>query len=282
VNATLRQRSDAPTVTRVTVFDATDRRRYERELLAAKQRAEELARARSELIAMLSHDIRAPLTAMTTAVALLEKTSSDPKHARYLRVLRSSSSQALALVDNLLDLSRLNAGRAPLRERTFDLRALIGEVEGTARTAAAHKPDVAVQSRVDEAVPALLRGDRAKIAQVLMNLAMNAVKFTDRGFVSLVVTSREITPESVALEMSVSDTGIGIPAERLPHIFEEFTQASDDIAERYGGTGLGLAICQRLLELYGSHLHVSSTVGQGSTFSFSLTLRPVTESEAPA
>jgi PAS domain S-box-containing protein len=273
VNATYVESQDAGSVTRITVFDATDRRRYERELLMARDQAEQAARTKSELISMLSHDVRAPLAAMLTAVALLEKTGLTPQQARYVRVLQSSGDHALKLVSNALDLGRLESGRARLRESEFGLRDLLNEAGAAARAAAVQKPDLAVTVTVDDAAPDRVIGDRAKIMQVLANLLMNAVKFTDRGLVSLVITARETAREKVTLEIMVSDTGIGIPADRLPHIFEEFTQAGDDIADRYGGTGLGLTISRRLLELHGSELHVTSTVGQGSTFSFHLTLK---------
>ena len=260
-------------ITRITVFDATDRRRYERELLAARNRAEEAARAKTDLITMISHDLRAPLSAMMTAIALLGKSSPTPQQAKYLRVLQSSTAHALELVNNVLDLSRLESGRTPLREREFSLRELVEEIAAAARAAAVQKPELQIQARVDDVVPERLIGDRAKIGQVIANLMMNAVKFTPRGFVALLVGVREDTSEAVTLDIVVSDSGIGIPADRLPHIFDEYTQASDEIAETYGGTGLGLAISRKLLQLYGSELNVTSTVNQGTTFSFALTLR---------
>jgi PAS domain S-box-containing protein len=271
VNAVHRDYDSAGPITRVTVFDATDRRRYERELLAARDRAETAARVKSELVAMISHDLRGPLSAMTTAVALLETSAPTPRQAKYIRVLKSSTTHALALVGSVLDLSRLESGRTPLRADDFAIRELVDEVAASAR--AVQKPDVEITARVSEAVPERLVGDRAKMGQVLANLMMNAVKFTHRGFVTLVVEVLETTDASVTLEIVVSDSGIGIPADRLPHIFDEFSQASDEIAMKYGGTGLGLAISRRLLQLYGSELHVTSTVGQGSSFSFPLTLR---------
>ena len=273
VNAAQRDYESAGAITRIMLFDASDRRRYERELLAARDRAEAAARVKSELVAMISHDLRSPLSAMTTAVALLEKSSPTPRQAKYIRVLQSSTAHALELVGNVLDLSRLESGRTPLREDAFALREFVDELADAARTAAVEKPEVEITARVAEAVPERLIGDRAKIGQVLTNLMMNAVKFTHRGFVALVVDVLDVTDETITLEIVVSDSGIGIPADRLPHIFDEFIQASDEIAAQYGGTGLGLAISRRLLQLYGSELHVTSTVGQGTSFSFPLTLR---------
>jgi PAS domain S-box-containing protein len=274
VNAVERDRGPADHhVTRITVFDATDRRRYERELLLARNAAEQAARARSDLIAMISHDVRAPLSAIVTSAALLEKTDPTPQQQRFIRVLRSSAAHAATLVSSVLDLSRLDAGRTVLREREFGLLELVQEIAAAARVAAGVKPELTITATVDPAVPLALLGDRGKIGQVLTNLVTNAVKFTAHGFVSIIVSLRELTGASASLEFVVSDTGIGIPADRLPHIFEEFTQASEDIADTYGGTGLGLAITQKLLLLYGSELSVTSTVGQGSTFSFGLDLK---------
>jgi signal transduction histidine kinase len=273
VNATQSRSPEHVAVTRITIFDATDRRRYERELVEARRRAEEAAQAKSELIAMISHDVRAPLSAMTTAIALLERMQPTPQQTKYISILRSSMNHALELVNNVLDLSRIESGRTPLREQEFGLRELVEEMVASARAAAVGKPELTVAGRVDDAVPERLLGDRAKIAQVFANLLMNAVKFTERGMASLDVALRSSTAESVSLDIAVSDTGIGIPLDRLPHIFDEFTQASDEIAQKYGGSGLGLAITRKLLRLYGSEIHVTSTVGHGTVFSFPLTLR---------
>ena len=273
VNATQREYAKVGVITRMTIFDATDRRRYERELLAARKSAEEAAEAKGDLLASISHDVRAPLSAMTMAIALLEKSSPTPQQAKYIRVLQSSTAHALTLVNNLLDLSRLDAGRTLLREQAFSMRELASDIAATARASALQKPDVEVVVCVADAVPDTLIGDRPKISQVLANLVMNAVKFTERGFVSLSADVREMQASEVTLEVAVSDTGIGIPADRLPEIFNEYTQASEEIAAKYGGSGLGLAICRKILRLYGSELSVTSTVGQGTTFSFPLKLQ---------
>jgi PAS domain S-box-containing protein len=273
VNATQRHYPNVGVITRITVFDATDRRRYERELLAARRAAEDAAQAKGDLIATLSHDVRAPLSAMITAIALLERSSPTAQQSKYIRVLQSSTNQALTLVNDLLDLGRLESGRTPLREKAFSIGDLVNDIAAAARAAAVQKPAIEVTVRIADDVPHDVVGDQAKIGQVISNLSMNAVKFTERGVVSLVVGLRETSGAEVILEVMVSDTGIGIRADRLPHIFEEYTQASDDIAQRYGGSGLGLAICRRILRLYGSELNVTSTEGQGTTFSFALRLR---------
>jgi PAS domain S-box-containing protein len=273
LNATERRSDGAQVaVTRAMVIDATERRLYERELLLARRKAEEAARARSDLIAMVSHDVRAPLGAAVTAAAMLETSAPSPKQQRYIGIIQSSVTQAVTLLNSILDRSALEGGRPVLREKPFELRQLIEQVIANATLAASQKRQLTVLATVEDAVPQQLVGDRPKLAQVLTNLMTNAVKFTGQGTVALVVYARELTADSATLECVVSDTGIGISADRLPHIFEEFTQASEDIAETYGGSGLGLAITRKLLRLYRSELHVTSTLGQGTTFSFTLQL----------
>jgi PAS domain S-box-containing protein len=283
VNAAERRaESSGEAVIRITAFDATDRRRYEQELVVARRSAEEAAQARSDLIAMVSHDVRAPLSAVVTAAAMLEKTGPTPQQARYLRIMQSSATHALALLNSILDLSLLEAGHAVIRTKPFALRALCDQLAAGARIAAGDRPDLAIRANVDPQIPDRLIGDADKIAQALMNLLGNAVKFTDRGLVSLMVAPREITDDRATLEFAVSDTGIGIAADRLPFIFNEFTQASAEIGEKYGGTGLGLAIARKLLRLHGADLEVTSTVGQGTTFTFVLELARASPVEGDA
>ena len=272
VNARQHDYPDVGAITRITVFDATDRRRYERELLAARKRAEELAQARADLLKTISHDIRSPLGVMKTALVLLERSSPTAEQVNLLRILGSSVTQALSLVNNLLDLSRLEAGRASLKQEPFSIRGLVEQIAAAARASSLQKKNLDVRTDVDAAVPDALVGDREQIAQVLMNLAVNAVKFTEEGFVALAVRAIDVTADPVVIECSVADTGIGIAPDRLSRIFDEFTQASEEIATKYGGSGLGLTISRKILHLYGSELKVKSRPGEGATFWFSLTL----------
>jgi signal transduction histidine kinase len=275
VNASERRAGgpDPAAIYRLTVFDATARRQYERELLAARQKAEEAAQSHNDLIGMVSHDLRAPLSALITAAAMLEKTELSPQQARYLRVVQSSGMQAITLLNSILTLRSLEAGRAVVRERPFDPRQVVEHTVAGARLSAAGKSELRVETVIDPDTPPNVIGDPDKLSQVLMNLAGNAVKFTDRGFVKVTLSPYETRGDTVVLGFAVSDTGIGIPADRLPYIFEEFTQATPDIGDKYGGTGLGLSISRKLLRLLGSDLDVTSTVGQGSSFSFALEYR---------
>jgi PAS domain S-box-containing protein len=273
VNAVERRSADGQAlVIRITVFDASDRRRYERELLRTRREAEQAAASRRDLIGMVSHDVRAPLSAMLTAAAMLEKTSLTAQQARYLRIVQSSAQHALTLLNSILDLSTMEAGRTVLAPRPFDPRQVVEQVTAAARLAASQKPALEVLAAVDDATPADLVGDPDRLGQVLSNLMTNAVKFTERGHVTLRVDARDVTSGAATLEFSVADTGIGIAADRLAHIFDEFTQASPEIRRQYGGSGLGLSISRKLLRLFGSELQVASTLGEGTTFSFALTL----------
>ncbi|HTL43187.1 MAG TPA: ATP-binding protein [Vicinamibacterales bacterium] len=259
-------------IRRIVVFDATERRRYEREILAARDEAQRAADARTELINMISHDVRAPLGAVVTAAELLRRTGVSPDQDRFLQVIQSSTSQAVALLNSILQSNRMDAGRTALVEQPLDLRAMVEGVVSSTRLAATRKPGLSVIFAYDDRIPSSLNADRRIIEQVLTNLATNAVKFTERGYVSVLVSASEIAADRVLVEFVVSDTGIGIPAERLTHIFDEFAQASDDIGQRYGGTGFGLAIVRKLLKLYDANITVTSVEGQGSTFSFQLSL----------
>jgi PAS domain S-box-containing protein len=267
-----RDAAGEPLLHRTTVFDATDRRRYERELLLARRKAEEAARAKADLLAMIGHDIRNPLAAIFAGIRLLERTSPTPEQRKYLDVLRATSENLLGLTGNLLDLGRIEAGAVLLDEKGFDPRELVhGIVAGLA--ARAEEKGLAVRVEVEERVPRRLVGDPGKIGQVLSNLVGNAIKFTEEGSVEVTVRASEVLPDTTVVEFSVRDTGIGIAREHLTRIFEAYAQADHAIGARYGGTGLGLAISRRLVELHGGELVVKSEPGQGSTFSFGLRLR---------
>lgn len=290
-----RDASDQPVLNRTTVFDATDRRRYERELLIARRRAEEAAKSKSDYLAMVSHEVRTPLTAMLSAVRLLESTDPSPRQERFLRILRSSTENLVSLVSDLLDLSKFEAGRFTLEERPMAVRPMVESLV-QALASRAEEKGIELRVEVDPDVPESVLADPAKLGQVLTNLVGNAIKFTEKGWVALEVRSPGTrgagaatdasgrtdpgspSPESgddrAAIRFIVRDTGIGIPAEHLAHIFDAFTQAGGDIGFKYGGTGLGLAISRRIVEMYGSTISVQSATDAGTTFTFDLRLRP--------
>jgi PAS domain S-box-containing protein len=269
-----RQKRDdrgTPLFNRITIFDSTDRRRYERELLLARRKAEQVAKDKADLIAMLSHDIRNPLTAVMGVVRLLERTELTEPQTRFIRLLKSSSDNVLNLLTHVLDLSKAESSGFALVETPFALHDVVADVVATFETAAREK-ELQLRGTVADAVPALLIGDPVAIRQVLSNLVGNAVKFTSAGSVTVTVDTKELGTDAVTLTCSVTDTGIGIAPDVIERIFNEFTQASYETATKFGGTGLGLTITRRLLALYGSTVQVRSAPGQGSTFSFDLRL----------
>ncbi len=273
INSVLkRDAAGKPLLARTTVFNATDRKEYERELLRERQRAEQAAKAKADFISMISHEIRTPLGAILGVGHLLGMTDLSAHQQKLVRILRSSSENLLSLINDVLDFSKIEAGKTSLEERSFDLRQLVHGLAENLHVKAEEK-GLALEVHVDERVPASLLGDPVKIGQVLTNLLGNAFKFTTQGSVTVTLQVQELAADAVAIDFRVADTGIGIDPDHLPHIFDEFTQASYDIGLKYGGTGLGLSITKKLVELHGSRLAVTSEPGRGTTFSFVLRLR---------
>lgn len=263
---------DAPALTRFTVFNATERRRYEKELLQARRQAQAAAQAKASLLAMLSHDIRTPLGSIMAVTQLLERTALSPEQASYLRILRSSSSSMLTLLNEVLENSKIEAQSISLSLRSFDLGGLARELLDNLQPLARDK-GIGLVHHLDERLPAAVLGDPTKLAQVLGNLMGNALKFTEAGAVTLEIAVTELTEAEVAVRVRVMDTGIGIEPEQVERIFQEYTQAHEGIAPRYGGSGLGLAISRKLLRAHGSELRVESRPGEGSVFWFELRLQ---------
>ncbi len=269
-----RQKRDAegrPLLNRITIFDSTDRRRYERELLLARRKAEQVAKDKADLIAMLSHDIRNPLNAVMGVVQMLDRSELPDPQRRLVRLLKSSSEHMLNLLNHVLELSKAESSSFTLAETPFAVRDIVSDVVSTF-DAAAREKGLQLRSSIAAAVPSTVIGDPVAMRQVLSNLVGNAVKFTATGSVSVTVATDELGTDAVTLAFAVSDTGIGIAPDVIDRIFNEFTQASYETAMRFGGTGLGLTITRRLLALYGSTVRVESAPGEGSTFSFTLRL----------
>jgi PAS domain S-box-containing protein len=282
INSVLRKdAAERPLLVRTTVFNATDRKEYERELLRERQRAEQASQAKADFISMVSHEIRTPLNAITGVAHLFGATELSPQQQKLLRILNSSSESLLNLINHILDFSKIESGKLSLEERGFDLRQLVHDTVYALHLKAEEK-GLALTLHVDERLPGSLLGDPIKIGQVLTNLVGNAIKFTAQGSVEVTLRVQDLVPEAVTVEIRVADTGIGIAPDRLPYIFDEFTQANYEIGLKYGGTGLGLAISKRLLELHGSRIAVDSELGRGTTFSFSLRLRIAAAAGEPA
>ncbi len=248
------------------------------ELESAKKGAEAASRAKSNFVATMSHEIRTPMSGVIGFTGLLEKTVLDANQQDYLNVITTSANSLMDIIDDILDFSKMEAGKIKLHSSDFDLEALIDGVRELFVPKAASKGLVLLTS-VSPDIPAHLQGDPLRLRQVLINLISNAVKFTDQGQVSLVVNSESRDDHGIDLAISVRDTGIGIEEKQQSLLFQAFQQCDGSMTRQHGGTGLGLAIVQRLISLMGGKILVSSALGKGAEFTIKVRLG-LTEEQA--
>ena len=242
------------------------------ELMKAKKQLEESMKVKEQFLANMSHEIRTPMNAIIGFTDLILKTKLLPDQKQYIDAIKAAGADLIVIINDILDFSKIQSGKVSFEQIKFSIKQLFGTLTDLMKQRANEK-QLEIITHVDDRVPEHLVGDPTRLNQVFLNLVGNAIKFTEKGQVKVSVELLNEDEDSVQLKFAVSDTGIGIPKDKLHDIFEGFTQANSDTTRKYGGTGLGLTIVKQLVELQNGKIEVNSKVGEGSTFSFELTFQ---------
>ncbi len=250
-------------------IDVTQQKQTSEILKKEKELAEASSKAKEQFISVISHEIRTPMNTVVGMTNLLLQSQHYPEQRDYLNALKASSDNLLAIVNDILDLSKIESGKIFFEQTDFSLRNLLEDLKKTFAFKAAEK-NVLITLNVSNDIPLFLKGDPFRLNQIFLNLISNSVKFTEVGTIDIVADLIESSTKEVQILFTIKDTGIGIPEDKLSLIFESFTQADLDISRKYGGTGLGLTITKKLIELQGGNIGVESKVKEGSKFIFNL------------
>jgi PAS domain S-box-containing protein len=260
----------------IVVFDISARKKLEQEMIGARKAAEAGLELRKTILANVSHELRTPVNAIVGMSALLASTSLNDQQREYLKTMRFSSDGLLVLIDDLLDVSRIEAGKVELEELEFSMQENFSELTKSLRLRAEEK-GLLFEWNLDERIAPRLLGDVHRLNQIITNLIGNAIKFTPQGKVRLEITQVGESNEMQGIRFSVIDTGIGIAAERQTAVFQAFAQEDNSTTRKYGGTGLGLSISKRIVEMMGGELKLTSEKNAGTTFSFEVQLKKSAE-----
>jgi len=252
-------------------WNITEQRNYEIQLQKSKNIAEEGTRVKNQFLANISHEIRTPLNGIIGMSQILTKTDLGNKQKEYLDILINSSDSLLSLVNDILDFSKIEAGQSELELNDFNLKELLIDVSNIIENKAEEK-GLEFKLEIGTNVPEFVNGDNYKLKQIILNLAKNAIKFTNKGMVKILVSTLESTKKYHRISFKVSDTGIGIKQNNIGNLFEGFSQLDPTTTRNYGGTGLGLAISKKLVEMMDGEISASSRFGEGSEFTFQVKL----------